>query len=110
MEKIKGCLHVNEDLSLMGGAEKMVRQICIELSKQHIRVGLVSAHEFKDSMGLKEFVIPFFNGHYPQAQIPELAHQVTDIMDEQGYDLLHVYSVSNNDLIQEIAKSKPVFK
>ncbi|MBI4225743.1 glycosyltransferase family 4 protein [Candidatus Roizmanbacteria bacterium] len=110
MEIVKGCLQVNEDLSITGGAEIMVRQIGLELSRRKLNVGLVSAHEFRDLTGLKEYIIPFFNGHYPSERIPELAHSVIDIMDDQGYDLLHVYSVTNHELIQEIAKSKPVFR
>ena len=110
MEKLRGCLHVNEDLSLTGGAEKMVRQIGLELSRRGLEVGLVSTHEFRDHTGLKEYVIPSFNRHYALEYIPELAQTVINIMNIQGYDLLHAYSVTNNELLREIAKTKPVLK
>lgn len=109
-ERLNGCLHVNEDLAPLGGAELMVRQIGLELHRRSIRVGLVSVHQFEDRTGLKEYILPFFNGHHPSDQIIEFARQITSIMDNQGYDLLHVHNVSNSALIREIAKTKPVFK
>lgn len=109
-EILRGCLHANETLSMEGGAEKIVRTTAVGLARRGINVGLVSARNFEGTTGLPEHVFPYFNGQYSQLQIEAFADQTINLMESQGYDLLHVYSVSNSDLLTELAKRIPIFK
>lgn len=109
MSKIKGCLHINEDLNLTGGAEKIIRQVALELSKRGINIGLVSSREIKQTTGLREFVLPFFN-HASSSKTTNQANKVISLMKKHGYDLLHIHSVNNHALIKKLSKTIPTFK
>lgn len=110
MGEIKGCLHLNEDLALTGGAEKIVRQVGIELAQRDIRVGLVSAREFSDSTGLTEFVMPFLRGDYSKETTSEHLQQIVTIMGRYGYNLIHVHNIGNSRLVRAIADEYPVIR
>lgn len=110
MERLKGCLHVNEDLALVGGAEKIIRQTALELNRRGINVGVVSVCEFEPATGLKEFILPFFNGIYSSEEVTRSTKQVISLMEKSGYDLLHAHSVNNHGLIESLTKYVPIFK
>lgn len=109
-EKLKSCLLVNEDLAVVGGAEKIIRQTALELNQKGFHAGLVSSREFKPSTGLEEFVLPFFTESQSPEKTLEYAQEVISLMKTHGYDLLHIYSADNHDLIEKLSKDVPIVK
>ena len=110
MSELKGCLHINEDLALTGGAEKMVRQVGIELARRGFGVSFVSAQEFDGTTGLPEFVIPFLRHSYTGHTTPRHVRQLHTVMTRYGLNLVHVHNIGNDQLIRTVTDEFPVVK